>query len=217
MRLASISLAALLVLSAGLYVVGQDVDPPDAPPPPGATDRLAEMDKPDRPRGGRDHRRPMNKEQVREAIEVLRQIDPEKAKQLEQHLDENPQRVGRSLHDNFPHLGRFLAMRRYDPDGFDLRIKDLALSRQSQQSARRLHEAQKSGDDAIAAAELMVLEGIVADHFDIRQQIREYELAKLEQKIEALRDQLQQRAENRDTLIDERIEEFIAQDKTDRW
>jgi hypothetical protein len=214
MRLANISLAALLILSAGLSAVGQQVDRPDAPPPKYA-DSPARMDKPDRP--GRDYRPPMDIDQLREAIKVLRQIDPEKALKLEQHLDKNPERVGRALHENFPHLRRFLEMRRYDPDGFELRIKDLALSRQSQQSVRRLHEAEKSGDDALAAAELAALEGIVADHFDIRQQIREHELAKLERQIQVLREQLTQRAEDRDALIVQRIEEFVAREKTDRW
>jgi len=159
----------------------------------------------------------MDAQQIREAIEVLRQIDPENADQLAQHVDENPERVGRALQEKFPNLGRFLAMRRYDPQGFELRIKDLALSRQSQHSAQRFHEAHSAGDDELAAAELSVLQGIVADHFDIRQQIREHELMKLEQQIESLRDQLQQRADNRDQLIEERLEELISQDVDARW
>lgn len=216
MRLASISLAALLVLSAGLYVVGQDAGTKDdAPPKP--TDTHAQSDRPERPRWGRGHRPSMNEQQVRDAIEVLRQIDPEKAEKLEQYIADNPERIGQALHKNFPHLGRFLAMRRFDPDGFDLRIKDLRLSRQSQLSARRFHEATQAGNDTLAAAELAVLEGLVADHFDVRQQIREHDLAKLENQIQELKDQLQDRTDNRDELIADRIEEFVSQEDTDHW
>ncbi len=216
MRLASISLSALLVLSASLWVIAQAPDHPD-PPPPAHPDQPGEQDRPERPRWHRDHSRPMDAQQVREAIEVLRQIDPEKAEQLAQHVDENPERVGIALRNSFPNLGRFMAMSRYDPDGFELRIKDLALSRQSQLSARRLHEAQRAGDDELAAAELSVMEGIVADHFDIRQQIREHELMKLEHQIEVLRDQLQERTDDRDQLIEERLEELVSQDEDARW
>ncbi len=221
MRLASIPLAALLVLSASLWVTAQAPDSPGSSPPPPASDQdqQVEGDRPIHPKWNRGHGPPMNEQQVRDALEVLRKIDPEKADKLAKHLDENPERVGRALHENFPNLGRFLAMRRYDPEGFDLRIKDLALSRQSQQSARRLHEAQRVGDDELAAAELAVLEGIVADHFDVRQEIREHELMKLEGRIEELQDQLQQRAENRDELIEDRLEEFVKPETQEgvRW
>lgn len=222
MRLSSLSLAALLVLSAGLLAIGQDAPPPRPAdgPPPQQGEPPHEMDKPDRndrSRRGRDHREPMSEQKVRESIEVLRLIDPEKAEKLEKHIGNNPERIGHALRDDFPHLSRFMAMRRYDPEGFDLRIKDLRLTRQSQLSARRFYEANEAGDDALAAAELAVLEGLVAEHFDVRQQIREHDLAQLEQKIQELRDQLQDRADNRDALIAQRIEEFIEHDKPDRW
>jgi len=221
MRLSSLSLAALLVLSAGLLAIGQD-RPPEGPPPgrqdgPPPHDQMDRPDRQDRPRWARDRGEPISEQRVREALEVLRLIDPDKAEKLEQHIDENPERIGHALRENFPHLSRFMAMRRYDPDGFDLRIKDLRLSRQSQLSARRLHEATEAGDDALAAAEMAVLEGLVAEHFDVRQQVREHELARLEQQIEDLRQQLQDRADNRDTLITERIDEYIDHDKPDRW
>ncbi len=207
MRLSSLILSALLVLVASLSVVAEDGERP------------RDNDRRDRSHRDRDHERrdSMNEEQVREALKVLRLIDPEKAEKLEKYIDKSPERVGRAIGENFPHLGRFMAMRRYDPVGFELHIKDLRLSRQSQLSARRLREATDDGDDALAAAELAVLQGLVADHFDVRQQIREHELAKLESQIEHLREQMDERATNRDALIAERVGEFIEHDKPDRW
>ena len=216
MRLTSIPLAALLVLSAGLGVIGQTPEHPD-PPPPEHPKQFGERDRPARPQGRRDQDRPMDVRQVREALEVLRQIDPEKADELEQHLEQNPQRVGRALRENFPNLGRFMAMRRYDPEVFELRVKDFKLSRLSQQSAHRFHTAQNAGDDELAAAELSVLQGIVSEHFDVRQKIREHELMKLEHQIQVLRDQLQQRADDREQLIEDRLDELVSQDKDARW
>lgn len=221
MRSSSLILAALLLLSAGLFVVAQDGPPrgphngPAGGPPAGGPPH--EKDRRDRSHRGREHHEPMSEEQLRESLEVLRLIDPDKAEKLEEYIQENPERIGRALREKFPHLSRFMAMRRYDPDGFDLRIQDLRLSRLSQKSARRLHEATETGDDALAAAELAVLEGLVTEHFDVRQRIREHDLARLEQQIELLRDQLDERAANRDALIAERVEEFIEHDKSDHW
>jgi hypothetical protein len=236
MRWASVSLAVLVVLAACVGVYAQapqrDGPPPDprvnprtaprtaprisprqAPP----DERQGDVDRPPRPRWRGDHDQPMTEQQVREALEVLRRIDPEKAEKLEQHVAENPERVGRALRDNFPNLGRFLAMRRYDPEAFDLRIEDLRFSREADRSARRLRQAEADGDDVLAAAERQVLEQIVADHFDVRQQIREHELMKLEQRIEQLRQQLQDRADDRNDLIQQRIKELVGEDPHDRW
>ncbi len=205
MRSSSLILSALLVLAAGLSVVAEDGERPH------------ENDRRDHSHRDRERREPMNEGQVRDALEVLRLIDPDKAEKLEKYIDANPERIGRAIRENFPHLSRFMAMRRYDPDGFELHIKDLRLSRQSQLSARRLREATDAGDDALAAAEMAVLGGLVADHFDVRQQIREHELAKLETQIEHLREQLDERAANRDALIAQRVDEFVEHDKPDRW
>lgn len=216
MKLASVPLMVLLVLSAGLWVVGQAPDKPDHRPPPG--------DKPGMHDGedGRSHGwwgrgKPMDAEQAQEALEVLRRIDPEKAKRLEQAIDENPERVGQVLHENFPMLGRFMAMRRYDPEGFDLRVQDLALSRKCHNAADRMRKAMEAKDDAVAALELAQLQALVAEHFDVRQELREYELLKLKQRIEELGEQLEQRTADRDSLIDERVHELIGEGGGDRW
>ncbi len=159
----------------------------------------------------------MNEDEVREAIEVLREIDPEKAEKLAQHVHEDPHRVGQALHEHFPNLGRFLAMRRHDPQMFELRIDDLRLNHQAHEIARRVHEAEASQDDMLAAAEGVRLEQIVVEHFEVRQQIRERELMKLQQRIEQMRDQLEQRAADRDALITERLDELTGEDAGNSW
>ncbi len=217
MKLASVPLTVLLVLSACLLVVGESPDKPDHQPPPG--DKPGMHDDGD---GGRSHGwwgrgKPMDAQQAQEALEVLRRIDPEKAKRLEQAIDENPERVGEVLHENFPMLGRFMAMRRYDPQGFDLRVKDLALSRKSHDAAERMRQAMQAKDDAVAALELAQLQALVAEHFDVRQELREYELMKLKRRIEELGEQLKQRTADRDALIDERVHELIGEGGGDRW
>ena len=159
----------------------------------------------------------MDEEQAREALEVLRRIDPEKAESLEKVIEENPEQAARVLHENFPNLGRFMAWRRYDPEGFDLRIQDLSLSRQTHACANRLREAIDAGDGEIAALEQIQLSDLVAEHFDVRQQLREYELAKLRDRIEELLAQLEERTSNRDELIEDRIEELVGEGGEDRW
>jgi hypothetical protein len=233
MRLASVSLALLLVLSACNGALGQgpperrgpqpppppsDVfEDPGAPGSPGRHGGPGMRDNESRSHGWRNRQEPMTEEQAREALEVLRVIDPDKAQRIEQAIDENPEQIGRVLQENFPNIGRFMAWRRYDPEGFDLRIRDLALSRQTHACVQRMHEALDAGDDEMAALEQIQLSELVAEHFDVRQTIREYELAKLQRRIEELIAQLEERTDNRDELIDERIDELIGEGTEDRW
>lgn len=215
MRLASVPLLVLLVLSAGLWALGGESDRPDRGPDdrPGVHD-----DKDDgRSHGWRGRDKPMDPEQVRDALEVLRRIDPDKAKRLEHAIGEHPEKAAKVLHEHFPMLGRFMAMRRYDPQGFDLRVRDLALSRKSHDAADRMRKALEAKDDAVAALELAQLQALVAEHFDVRQELREYELLKLKERIEELGDQLQQRTADREALIDERVHELIGEGNGDRW
>jgi len=159
----------------------------------------------------------MNPEQVREAIELIRRFDPEKADRLEKALADNPQRVGWYLREKFPMIERFLAMRRYDPEGFELRVKDLALTQQCFKAAERVRKAIREGDDELAALELANLQALVSEHFDVRQELREYELAKLRQRIEEMEQQLIQRSNQRDSLIDQRVEELVGEQNPIPW
>jgi len=216
MRTASVPLIILTVLIAGLFVGAEARDRDRGPQRPN-DGVLGEMDGPPVHDRHGDHGPPMNEEETREAIEILRKIDPDKAEQLEQHLGENPQRVARALHESFPKLRRFLMMKRHDPQGFELWVEDLRLNREAMESAERLRRAWAQGNELEAAAEEVTLRQIVSDHFDIRQQIREHQLAKLEQRIHELNEQLDERASNRDELIDDHLDGLTGQAVGDRW
>lgn len=221
MKWANLPLIVLLVASACLLAVGQG-PPPDQPgdrPPPPREARDGEGPREDdkRPHGRWGHDEPMDAQQIREALEVLKKIDPDKAERLQKAINENPEQVRDVLQKNFPYLGRFMAWRRYDPEGFDLRIEDLALSRQTHECAKRLRTALDAGDDELAALEQIQLHELVTEHFDIRQQIRQHDLAKLQEKIAELLEQLEERANNRDDFIEDRVEELINGDQEDRW
>lgn len=218
MKSSTAGLALLLVLTACVWSVGQTPDHTDPADNPAYThERSGEMDQTHHGRWPGQKNRPMTEQEIREAMHVLRQIDPHKADLLTRHMQENPQRVGRALREHFPMLGRFMAMKRHDPQMFSLRISDMSLNRQAHEKARQLQEAQQVGDEVLAEAERIALDQIIAEHFDVRQQIREHELAKLEQRIKGLRDQLQQRSDNRDALIDQRIEELAGEAPVNRW
>lgn len=166
----------------------------------------------------------MSEEQVREAVKILRRIDPEKADRLAQALEDEPEEINRVLREQAPNLGRFMAWRRFDPEGFDLHVDDIELSRLIRECAGRLHEALDQDNDEAAAFERIQLEDLVSRHFAVRQEIREHQLAKLRERIEKLQAQIEQmqtqleeQVANQTNLITERVNELIEGDPDKHW
>ncbi len=229
MKWACVPIAMLLVISIVATTFAQDgprgarrdADRPG--PPPGTSHEGAEQapheERVERKSERRWHERgkPMSEEDAREAIEILRRIDPEKAERLDKAVAERPEQVARVLHEQFPNMGRFMAWRRYDPEGFDLRVDDMALSRETHECVKRLHEALDDENDEAATFEQLKLEDLVAQHFEVRQKIREHELAKLRDRIEQLEAQLKERAANRDEYITQRVDDLIDGEHEARW
>lgn len=164
----------------------------------------------------RDHRRELAPEQIDEAMRVLRHVDADEADRLAGLREQHPDRFEPALRQWFPRLELFLAVRRYDPQMYELRVEDFRLAHQSRSVARQLLEARKN--DRRQERELQrQLEKLVAEHFDIRQKMRERELTRLEERIERLREQLEDRADERRDLIEQRISELTQQDTHPQW
>ena len=160
-------------------------------------------------------RPPLTEEQVGQAIQVLQQIDPEAAAYVEQIREEAPLRVAWALERRFPQIVDFLSLKQRDPAMYELRIEDLRLAHESRRLARRIGMAKEAGKDDEAERLTDQLAETLEHHFDIRQQIRERELADLEARVERLREQLEQRADNRDDLIEQRLQQLTTGEAAD--
>lgn len=223
-----------VVLGGGLPVMAIDWsagDPPfhgergpggpgdhKGPPPPGYEGRGDKGPDGDK-RGGP---RPLTDAELDQAMDVMRQVDPEAASRLEPLLVERREEVAAELQHKFPRMGWFLRLKERDPEMYQLRVDDLRLSREQwvlgkqlreAKAAEEKHEPTKGDIDAIDEK----LEQVLAAHFDVRQKIRERELAGLEAQIERLREELEKRADERDELIEKRKEELTEKDAKPGW
>lgn len=204
-------MTAGLALSAGVGcpAAAGDEDPfPDKP----------RHNKPDDKRDWKkDDDHSLSKEQLDEAMAVLRRVDPEKAKEVEAQYQRDPEGLGRELRKRFPRIEHFLGLKRWDPEMFDLRVEDMRLTNESQKAAAALRDAKIKDDSAAERKHEDDLERIVTEHFDIRQRIREREIQMLEKRIEQLREQLEKRDDEKDDFIERRISQLTLGDKHDQW
>jgi len=212
-------LPLLIVMLAVTAACSQD-DPVDRPPGPPPHGEQAGNDRPDREdrdfrgrgRGrhlqGRGHN--LRGEELDEAIEILRELHPQLAERLEQARENHPDRIGPMIHREYPRLRQFLDLKRREPKLFELRIRDVKLERASRDLAHQIREAEQIDDAEQATVLRGQLSEVAAEHFDVRQAARAYEIEMLKRRIEKLEAALQEHHQQRDEMIERRISDLLA-------
>lgn len=214
---------AVIAVVLGMLLVGYGIsslsaapekEPPPGPPPDEAG--MMPLDTPNADGPPHGHHGPMgpppmmfDQEQVDLAIEVLDQVRPETAKWARDMAKEHPDEIGRELARRFPRIAMFLEMRERHPEMFELRLEDMRLNRESAELAETFKRARNQNDTENARQIKADLVVVVTEHFEIRQHIRELELAALERRIERLRDELAEREKMSQRIIDSRLRELI--------
>ncbi len=156
-------------------------------------------------------------EQIDERIAIVRQVYPELADQLEKTKESNPKRVIRKLHEHWPMLQRLMHLKKNDSQGFKLHVQDIRLAFECNKLNGQMRAAVAEQDTDKSGVLRQRLRGIVAEHFDVRQKMKEHELAKLEKRIDKLRTQLKNRVEKKDEIIQERLDEFTRKPSRSAW
>lgn len=222
-----LSLTALLALTAAVCAAEQS-DPPPTPTDDQAKSAQARDDdqadddgdgRRGRRRGGQWQPTPLSPEEVEIAVEIVELLNPDSpiAQRIRKQYDEDPEQVSDRIQSAFPRIRFFIQMRRQDPDLFELRVQDLRLSAETSRVARLYHEAaevEEPSEERTAALQ-EELQAVVEEHFEVRQQIREHELGRLEARLMRLRDELDARSEIRESLIADRVEELTSEDYTE--
>ena len=104
-------------------------------------------------------------------------------------------------------------MRTNDPELFKAMQDDFDLERQSRDLADQYRRARK--DDQAKIKEKLV--EIVNKHFEVRQQLRNLEVKRLEEQLKQLRDKIDQRTKNRKEIVDKRIIELTGADEGEHF
>jgi len=171
-------------------------------------------------RPGRDHRSDGDTKKFRaylkERLEILREINPDVAERVEQHLkqrgDAHPERIRMMLRERFQRIERLVHLKREDSAAYALAITDLKLERQTREAAEKLRGGRGGTEDDRAE-----LRGMIGEHFDVRQRKYELELQRLEKRIAELRRQLETRRNHRDALEQSRFDELISTPGRPEW
>ncbi|MCL6503012.1 MAG: hypothetical protein K6T86_10035 [Pirellulales bacterium] len=170
---------------------GQAREPFRGPGQPGPDEEFGPPDRGPRERGGED--RPEGERRPR----------PDEAG-----------RYGRRPPENRPwraRLEELEQLRQRDPKMAELIWQDMELERACMELAEQYRRAGPDRREQIRAE----LTEQVQKHFEVRQQRRELEIARMAEQLERLRANLKRRAENKETLIGQRVAQLLGEDVID--
>jgi hypothetical protein len=93
-----------------------------------------------------------------------------------------------------------------DPEMTELAQSENALAGEASEIIARYGETDNAAEQKVLAAELRQ---VLAKQFDVQKQRRELELARIEERVRRLREQIKKRDEARETIIDRRLAQMI--------
>lgn len=186
-------------------------------PPEGAggPPLLGEEELDDRDPGSRERRGGgfrMSEADLDAAYDIVVRLYPELAERLDTLRSEDPRQFKQTLERRFPRVRFLVQLQERDPAMFELRMTDISLDRQTDALAKQLREARAEDDKDGYKALRDEIETKVAEHFDVRQQIRAMEIEILKAKLEELEESLDDRDDDRKDLIELRVNELAGSD-----
>jgi hypothetical protein len=189
--------------------------PEPAPPPETAAPRDARHDpddfepveRPGMPRQPRPFAEMSDQERA-ELLQFVRENFPERARELEALADYDPPAFQRRMGRIVPRLWQLIMEMHNDPEsgrvGLEIEKREMQVHEHIRQYADTVDPARRNELRAQTRA-------LLQEQFALRRQRMQHEIGKLEQRLQQLRDRVQNAEQHRDRLIDARLANLLSE------
>ncbi len=161
--------------------------------------------------------RQWSQEEIEERLAVIRQINPDLAEKIEQVRNASPEKLRARFGQHIRQIEHMIRMKEHDPQLFELMVENAQLDRATREQARLLRSKPVQDDPEKVEQHRAALKEIITAHFDVRQKMREHELARLEKRLKELRAAVGKRMEKRDELIEMRFRQALGESDQEQW
>ncbi len=148
-----------------------------------------------------------------QALELFKEVDPESAQRLEELRKRNPRFADRLFHMVGPRLEDLQRLRESNPALYEIEAEQFRIERQIMHTARSLHQTiagvEGGADDASVDETRTALRGLISRQVDLQIETQRLQLGSAQDRLEDLRESIDQRVENRDSTIDDRVERIM--------
>ncbi len=158
--------------------------------------------------------RQLSDEEVAEVLEFLRGWDPYRVQRLEQFRERNPHDYMRTLQESYFEMKRVQEMQKSNPEAFEEMKKERGLEMQSFQLGEQIRKSEDAAEKDKLKADLKpVLEQL----FDVREKHKDQEIARLEEDLKRLKEQVEKRRKNKESVVERRLRELSGEQPDDDW
>ncbi|QNN22886.1 hypothetical protein HED60_11610 [Planctomycetales bacterium ZRK34] len=150
---------------------------------------------------------PIPADQVDTALQIIAEIMPGTANRLEKLRENDPKQFHQLLRRVFnQRIGAMVRLKQQDPELFEYDFAERKLESQAYILSRRIKQTDAPDVDPLNDQ----LRKMLYELFDARLRTREFELTRLEIRLQSLRGQLEQQRQQKQALIDKRYDELLA-------
>jgi hypothetical protein len=171
--------------------------------------------------GGRPLARPpqpapvkISEQQKIEIIEFYKQIEPDIEKNLEKLRVRNPQKYERKLQNLYREYVFLNRLREEEPERYQ---KSIELRKLSATVRVMANNYKKSDSDSERGIIRIKLKDTLYKIFDLREKERVAEMDRIKKKLVRLQDEMVERQNNKDQIIDNRINKLIGKEHLYEW
>lgn len=147
---------------------------------------------------------------LEQALNVLADIDADLVARIRKLKERNPDKAWELLRPHYDEVRRLTDMRQTDAIGYELRVRDIRLTRESRDLSEQIIKARARRDVKAEKAALEQLREVVDSHFEARQDLRRHEVELFERKLMRMREAIAERDRKRDQIIDAKVEDLIG-------
>jgi len=156
----------------------------------------------------------ITKEQEDKVLNYLKENGIESVKRLELLKESNPRLYNAKIAKLFREISYVESLKDTDPKRYNQLMEERKLTEKSMQLAKEYKNANSESEKKRIKSEL---ESLLYKIFDYRQMNREYEIKRLEKRLNDLKESNQKRSENKKAIVEKRLQQLIGENKYLQW
>jgi len=210
-----IAFLCFLLSIAGIGVWTQKIQAENQPPASVNAPAAATQPASTQPTTVTQPTKPLTAAQIDQIMSFLKAVQPDTYHKAMELKRSDPNKFPALINKAAPSFIQLEELQQSDPVLFKLTLQDLVYTHRSFQLANQLRQPGLNPQDQQNLRE--ELTHVITEQFDLRQQIRQHELDQLTKKINDLKAQLDAREKERQTIIQNRVNDLIGNPPSADW
>lgn len=141
------------------------------------------------------------------ALKFIETYHPSRADELKRIKVIQPEHYSRTITDIFQRSERLRMFQKEDPARYELEVSQETLDEKTFSLAQACRNARDENEKQSLRQQL---ELTVSEHFDVREQIKESELRRMETDLQRLNERLKQRKANKNEVVKQRVNQLMT-------